>query len=271
MPLPRITVVTPSYQQAAYLEDTILSVLQQDYPNLEYMIADGGSTDGSEAIIRRYADRLAWWCSEKDNGQADAVNKGLRRATGGIVGWLNSDDLLLPGALHKIAAAFADPEVRAVCGWCLSIDARGRRIHQRVYPQPIAGVITRQTLLPQETVYWRRELLQSVGYLDESFHFALDMDYWVRLAQAGVVPRLIRAFLTAQRNHDQRKSATIAETGEREVLRILQRIHGPGANPATLVAEIPRAWKLKRTLLRRLSRWRLVPREQPREPFVTKG
>ena len=108
--LPRITLITPSYQQAEYLEECLASVQAQAYPDLEHIVVDGGSTDGSRAIIERYADRLAWWCSEKDGGQSDAINKGLGHATGQVFGWLNSDDLLLPGALLRVGEAFAaDP------------------------------------------------------------------------------------------------------------------------------------------------------------------
>lgn len=265
---PRITVVTPSYQQAAYLDETIRSVLQQGYPNLEYIVCDGGSTDGSEAIIRRYADRISWWCSEKDNGQAHAINKGLRRATGEIVGWLNSDDILLRGALHRVAGAMIDPRVQAVYGWTISIDQRSKRVRQTVLPQLIPEVILRRSILPQPTVYWRHGLLSSIGFLNESYHYALDMDYWVRMAQAGIVPRLIPELMAGYRHHPARKSETIADLGAEEVLDVLRRVHGPDADAAKLLASVSRRWMWKRSVMRWLSRRRWLPREQPTEPYV---
>ncbi len=126
--LPRVSIVTPSFNQAAFLEETIQSVLSQDYPNLEYIIIDGGSTDGSVEIIKKYADKLAYWVSEKDTGQADAINKGLIRVTGEIVAWLNSDDIYLPGTIRAAVEALqAHPDCGLVYGDVLSVDAKGSR------------------------------------------------------------------------------------------------------------------------------------------------
>src|SRR5688572_2633651 len=113
---PKISIITPSYNQGEYIEKTILSVLEQNYPNLEYIIIDGGSTDNSTEIIRKYADRITYWISEPDKGQSDAINKGLKLATGDIVNWLNSDDYYEPGALFKVAEAFNNPEVNVFAG-----------------------------------------------------------------------------------------------------------------------------------------------------------
>src|SRR5258706_6083465 len=129
---PRISIVTPSFNQAAYVDATIRSVLDQRYPNLEYIVVDGGSTDGSVDIIRRYEDRLTYWVSEPDRGQADAINKGLARATGEIRAYLNSDDLYLPGALLRVAAEYrAHPDADIICGVCRVIDEHGRMVGQR--------------------------------------------------------------------------------------------------------------------------------------------
>lgn len=265
---PRITVITPSYQQAGFLEQTIRSVLDQGYPNLEYLVVDGRSTDGSVEIIERYADRLAWWCSEADDGQADAINKGLRRATGEIVGWLNSDDLLLPGSLARIAAAYEDPAVQATCGWDIAIDHRGRAVSKRVFPQPTADVLTRRSLIPQDAVYWRRSVTEQIGLLDPGLHYRLDMEYWVRMVEHGVVPRLIPAFLSAFRLQPDQKNQTMADAGDTELAQILQRVHGPDADPDTLRAGVAPAFRFKHRLRKRLAK-RGVPRWPQLWPGMT--
>src|SRR5437667_5688340 len=129
MSLPRISIVTPSYNQGKYLEQTIRSVLDQGYPNLEYIICDGGSTDISVEIVKKYSDRLAWWCSEKDRGQSDAINKGWRRATGDILAYLNSDDVLLPGAIERVVRAFQQtPSAGVVYGDWTCLDEHGSEL-----------------------------------------------------------------------------------------------------------------------------------------------
>lgn len=238
-PAARISIVTPSFQQAHFLEWTLRSVLAQRYANLEYIVVDGGSTDGSADIIRRYASRLSWWCSESDGGQTQAINKGLRRATGEIVGWLNSDDMLLPGCLHRVAMAFENPSVQAICGWGVMMSEAGAVRRRWVFPQPTAEVLRRQSVLFQPSVFWRRSLHEKIGYLDESFHLTMDQEWFARMATHGVVPRLLPRCLAAYRCHGDTKTVRFGDRGELESGRIAQ-LYAGGAG-----ARLPMQWRLK--------------------------
>jgi glycosyltransferase involved in cell wall biosynthesis len=189
----RFSIVTPSYNQARFIRRTIESVLGQEGEfDLEYLVVDGGSSDGTAAILEEYGPRLQW-ISEPDRGQVDAINKGLERTTGDIVGWLNSDDMLLPGALRRAAEVFtARPEVEWVHGRCRIIDEQDRVIRGWVeaYKHIRAKRHTLETLLVenyvnQMTVFWRRSLLEAVGILDPQFSLAFDYELWLRFAQRG--------------------------------------------------------------------------------------
>jgi glycosyltransferase involved in cell wall biosynthesis len=183
---PRITVVTPSYQQAAFLEKTLRSVLEQDYPNLEYFVVDGGSTDGSVEIIRRYADHLAWWTSEKDRGQSHAINKGFERSTGDILCWLNSDDYLAAGALQRVAAALGDAKAqRAIAGDCVRVFDDGRPpLRHEGRAVTLADLLKYWNPYPmhQPSVFWTRAVYKRVGAVREDLHLIMDFDYWLRIA-----------------------------------------------------------------------------------------
>lgn len=242
--------VTPSLNQARWLPAAIESVASQDLFGREHLVVDGGSTDGSVDILRKVGQSLAYWDSEKDAGQADAINRGFRWATGDVMGWLNADDLLLPGALTAIAEAFDDPEVEAVCGWSVTIDEEGRRVGAQVYPQPTREVLRLRPRLAQETVYWRRSVWERLGPLDPSLHLCLDRDYWLRMAEAGIVPRLLRRFLAAYRVHGEQKGATRREEARAEETRILQRVHGPGVTADSLRSRLPLGWRLRKKALR---------------------
>lgn len=208
--LPSITIVTPSYNQAAFLERTLRSVHEQNYPKIEHLVVDGGSTDGSVDIIRRYQDRLAWWVSEKDRGQSHAINKGLTRATGDVVGWLNSDDTLAPGALLRIGRIYAAcPDVDLVYGNTCLIDADDRVLRRAVSFQVGRRALIRlnRNIWCQPGTTWRRALQDRIGVLDESLHFAMDGDLWIRAARAGRI--LFAPFhLGNLRLHGQTKSST---------------------------------------------------------------
>ena len=182
---PLVTIVTPSYNQAPFLEATIRSVLEQDYPHIEYIIIDGGSTDGSLDIIKKYADRLAFWSSEKDRGQTDAINKGFARATGDILAWINSDDTYEPGAIREAVEWMqAHPEMGLVYGDANFIDDDGKVIGRFPAAQTDYRLLRRGYVhIPQQAAFFRRDLWQKVGPLDPSFFFAMDYDLWVRIAK----------------------------------------------------------------------------------------
>ncbi|HET9912623.1 MAG TPA: glycosyltransferase family 2 protein [Anaerolineales bacterium] len=179
-----VSIITPSYNQAPYLEETIKSVLAQDYPWIEYAIVDGGSIDGTVELIKKYEDKLAWWVSEKDKGQTDAINKGFTRANGEILAWLNSDDTYEPGAVSAAVKYLQEhPEVGMVYGDCNFIDESGRVIGKFNSAQTSYRLLRQgYAHIPQQTMFFRTELWRQVGPLDPSFYFAMDYDLWTRLA-----------------------------------------------------------------------------------------
>lgn len=222
---PRITIVTPSYNQGDYIEETIRSVLLQGYPNLEYLVMDGGSTDQTVTILRRY-ERWLDWVSEPDAGQADAINKGMRRATGDILAYLNSDDLYLPGALTAVAAAFqANPAVGLVYGDCQAIRADGTpRGLIRGRPFQVQRMIERGEFVPQQAAFWRRTTMQQAGLFDPTLHYCMDHDFFIRLGKVApglYLPQTLAAF----RFHDTSKSVTNEEKHWRESMQVSLR-HG---------------------------------------------
>jgi glycosyltransferase involved in cell wall biosynthesis len=211
--LPRISIVTPSYQQSRFIERTLESVHSQGYPHLEHIVIDGGSTDGSVEIIRRYEDRLAFWCSERDKGQSDAINRGLRRATGEVLGWLNSDDTFAPGALHRIGEYYAaHPEVDLLYGHTHVIDAEDRILRRLLAIPTNAQELIRFTrdVWSQPGTTWRRRLQERIGLLDESLHFAMDGDFWIRAALNGTI-RFVPQHFANLRFHEQTKSSSALE------------------------------------------------------------
>jgi len=182
--LPLVSIVTPSFNQVRYLEATILSVLEQDYSNLEYIIVDGGSKDGSVEIIKKYSGHLMWWVSEPDMGQTDALNKGFAHAHGDILAWINSDDTYAPGAVSAaVNYLHSHPDVGLVYGDTHFIDEQGRVIgkfaaRQTDYQRLRRGYVH----IPQQAAFFRGGLWRQVSPLDPSFYFAMDYDLWVRLA-----------------------------------------------------------------------------------------
>ncbi|HEY2584810.1 MAG TPA: glycosyltransferase family 2 protein [Tepidisphaeraceae bacterium] len=212
MHLPKISIVTPSYNQAPFIGWTVRSVLLQRYPNLEYIVMDGGSTDGTQAVLEPYRERFAHYQSERDKGQADAIHNGFARSTGDIMAYLNSDDMLAPGALHWVAQFFADhPEVDAVYSHRCTVDEDNKVIYYWILPRHSDWYMTRWDLIPQETCFWRRRLFERSGNIDPGYRFAMDYDLFVRFMRDGKMVRANR-FLGAFRKHSEAKTSQLLET-----------------------------------------------------------
>lgn len=219
---PRITVITPSYNQAAYLDRTIRSVLDQNYPNLEYIIIDGGSTDGSVDIIRRYVDQLAYWVSEPDGGQCDAINRGLLRATGEWVAWQNSDDIYYPSAFHDLAdAAIKNPQATLIIADLMLIDEYDRPLRVNRYVKPnFKALLAEGMLLANQAAFWRRDIQAGIGLLDEGLQCSFDYDWFLRLAEHGEGVHVNRIW-GALRLHGETKTSLQAQRFQEENRKIL--------------------------------------------------
>ena len=230
--LPVVSLVTCSFQQRRYLEQTLRSVLDQRYPRLEYIVIDGGSTDGSVAIIRRYEQALAHWESTPDRGQTDALVKGFLRATGEIHGWLCSDDLLLPGALEAVAEFFvARPEALAVYGDALWIDAEGRFLRAKKEMGFNRFVLLHDhNYIPQPSMFWRSSLYGAVNGLDPRFDLAMDADLWERFSAVARIEHMPR-YLSCMRWYDQQKTRSRRSEGRVEDRAIRTR-SSPAASHA---------------------------------------
>jgi glycosyltransferase involved in cell wall biosynthesis len=226
LPLPSISLVTCSYQQARFLDATLRSVLAQRYPALEYLVIDGGSSDGSRAIIERHAASLAYWVSEPDRGQTHALIKGFERASGDVCGWLCSDDLLLPGALERVGRYFAaHPEVDAVYGDSIWIDVNG----QPLRPKREMGFnrfvfLHDYNYVPQPSMFWRRKLYDAVGGLNADFQIAMDNDLWEKFS-ARVRIAHIPFYLSCMRYYAEQKTNAqgMRPTGHREGRSVMLR------------------------------------------------
>lgn len=208
---PKITIITPSYQQGIFIEETILSVLNQNYPNLDFIIIDGGSTDNTLAILEKYSTKLSYWISEKDKGQSDAINKGLEKASGSIVNWLCSDDMLMPRALYNIALAFREKETNIVCGWSrqfskdkdygLACTTLYKSIPELIYTSHIC----------QPATWYRMSILKKYAPVNIGLHYAMDSELWLQYLFThglnGVIE--IPSVLTAYRYHDSSKTISL--------------------------------------------------------------
>ena len=219
--LPLVSIVTPSFQQVDYLERALLSVLEQDYPRLEYIVIDGGSTDGSREILQRYAHRLAYWVSEPDLGQTEALNKGFSRATGDIFAWLNSDDALFPGTVRKaVEFLVSHAEIGMVYGGADYIDAEDRRIGRfPAAPTDYRRLRRGYVHIPQQSSFFRSRLWRMAGPLDPTYHFAMDYDLWVRIADLSPIAHVPEAW-AGFRLHAGAKTLKDADRCWPEMIRI---------------------------------------------------
>lgn len=224
MGVPKITVVTPSFNQAEFIDATLHSVHVQQYPNLEHIVIDGGSTDGSVEIIEKYADRLATWVSEPDQGQADGISKGFARATGDIYAWLNSDDLYEPYTLAEVADYFTNnPSSRVVYGDSLWVDRHGGPIRRKAEHGFNRFIwMYDHNFLPQPSTFWRADLYHEVGGVDSTFDLAIDTDLWIRFAQVSRIDHVRRTW-SRMRFYPEQKNIALRARSDEEDRRIRNR------------------------------------------------
>jgi glycosyltransferase involved in cell wall biosynthesis len=224
--LPKISIVTASYNQGRFIEETIQSVLNQNYPNLEYIVIDGGSTDNSVEIIKKYQQHFTYWVSEKDKGQANAINKGLQMCTGEFFNWLNSDDYLEPGALHKIAAAFANEQVHMVAGKVQNFSTT----EEEIIPNQNLSAKGLMCWEPgvkfvQPGVWMRRELIEKCGGIDEQFHYAFDWDLYIRYLYCFPNVKELDELLLHFRLHENSKTQSLRDRFTIEEQKIIEKMY----------------------------------------------
>jgi glycosyltransferase involved in cell wall biosynthesis len=244
---PKISVITPSYNQANYIERTIKSVLDQGYKNLEYIIIDGGSIDETVEVIKKYERHITYWVSEKDNGQYHAIKKGFDRATGDILCWLNSDDVFLPNALHNVAEAFRKfPNIDVLYGNIYYIDKSDNIIkdmrNTRLIPN---GYLYKAGFgLSQPEVFWTKSIYDKIGGIDDNGQFAMDYDLFFRFIRAGAKFKFIKKHLSALRFYKDTKTSLISHIGIKENIEIRKKLLFGNSKPVRLGLKIY-VWILK--------------------------
>lgn len=254
---PKITIVTPSYNQGQFLDDTIQSVLGQGYPNLEYIVMDGGSTDSSVEIIKKHEKHLAYWVSAKDGGQSAAINAGFARATGDILGWLNSDDMYLPGALAFIADRLNTQKPEIVFGNCIHLRENTVALYgSDVARDQAAAPLTLHDYIIQPSSFWTKTAWETVGLLDETLHYSFDWEWFLRAAQAGVEFTAADKYLSVYRLHEAHKTGTGSDKRQAELAETYGRYAGPERQ--ALYVECCKAGDSIDALMARLKRLRLL-------------
>jgi glycosyltransferase involved in cell wall biosynthesis len=235
--LPKISIITPSYNQGPFIEATIQSVLSQAYPRVEYIIVDGGSTDNTLSVIDRYRDKIHLVISEKDNGQSDAINKGFRRATGDLVGWINSDDILYPDCAEKIADLYRrHPDGSIYYGASLDfIDKAGRPFARRMHKIPDKNHLLNTCYeVFQQGSFYRAACLEKAGYLDESLYYCMDLDVWLRLLDLGNIYYHEGEPLAAFRIWESTKTSLAGIAFLKDTLETLDRYGARKISPAKM-------------------------------------
>ena len=224
---PLISIVTPSYNQDEFIEETIRSVLLQGYPNIEYLIIDGKSTDRSVEVIKKYEKWMTFWISEKDSGQSEAINKGWQRSSGEILAWINSDDKYEPNAFRKIAQFFNDHNnTDMVYGDCRIIDRHGN--FRKLAPTEefsLRLLVNNKWFIPQQSTFIRRAVFESIGKLDENLHLVMDWDYWLRVALNGFTIKYFPEVLSNFRIYENAKTSSQGIRSGREKIRVLKSIY----------------------------------------------
>ncbi len=240
---PRITIVTPSFNQGKFLEQTIQSVLGQNYPTLDYIIMDGGSTDQSVSIIKKYESHLSYWQSKKDDGQSAAINEGFQRGRGEIMGWINSDDYYLPGTLHRIASILDSTKAQWLAGNGLTVDeSRHRASMSHISERSQTAHLPFFDFIIQPSTFWTRSAWEKVGILDSSLHYAFDWDWFIRAEKEKVEQIFLDAPLSYYRVHDQHKTATGVDQRDKEIASIYEKYVGKNAEELFLKLSSQRAF-----------------------------
>ena len=252
MRLPTVSIVTPSFNQGQFLEETIQSVLSQDYDGLEYFVIDGGSTDNSVDIIKKHEDRLTYWVSEPDRGQSHAINKGFGRASGEILAWLCSDDTYYPGTLNTVGRFFRQhPEVDVIYGDATAIDENSHVFAAtRSLGFSLLGLLSRGTTIPQPASFFRRSILDQVGSIDEAIDYCMDYEFYVRVAIAGFKFERIPQTLATYRYHAASKTVSGKSENNRhnEAMEQHQAKYAQGRYSVNTLKMAFRLFKLKRML-----------------------
>lgn len=257
---PLLTIVTPSFNQGQYLEETIQSILRQGYPRLEHIVMDGGSTDATIDVLKKYPH--IQWISEKDRGQTHAVNKGFRKATGEIVGWINSDDTFLPGAFKAVMDGFRqNPSWHVIYGDYEAIDEKGNLLYKQ---ESFCGTYEEMIrwwdytyAIHQPTVFVRREVIEKAGLLDESYHFTMDYEWWLRIARHYAFHKVAHPIATYRFHKDAKSFAPLEQDIYPDQLRASKTHWGPVWGP--------RYWRLRKSYQAFLKR---KPKETPHSPLM---